>query len=377
MAASHFFQQLTPEQKLLLLLVKSRQSDEVISEAEKLFLDSSSPVNDDKLFSMAADNGVASLIYRNSRDLEFIPQNLTERLKNAYYNVLSKNAKHLEETFRISNALKNNGIESIVLKGSAASVLLFGDPGVYPTGDIDILVRVADISNTSGVLKDIGYEMFDRADMIEGSDYLNYQGNTYFLDLHLKPIASYFDIPDEFWWGDPVNVTLCDHPLKVLSAERYFLFAVLHLFSHQFRTLKFFVLIDAVISRQEGGVDWDKAIEYSERYGLKRTFFLTLKLLHEIVGTEVPVLIRDNTLWGYGLFRDIVLGGLFQKSTMVFLRTAVYLVLLPGPLALVRTSIKAFFPSAARLRARYGLSEHSKLVYIYYALNPFLILFKR
>lgn len=344
---------------------------------EKLFRDSSRPINNDELFSLAAENGVASIIYRNSLALQLIPQDLRDRLKYAYYSVLRENTKHLEETCRISTALKDNGIESIVLKGSAASELLFKDTGVYPTGDIDMLVRSSDISMASGILKYIGYEMFDNTDLPEESDYLNFQGRAYFLDLHRRLATPDFDIPDEFWWKDSINVTLCNQLLKILSGERYLLFSILHFISHQCRTLKFFVLIDAVICGHEGGMDWDKVVHYSERYGLRRVVFLTLKLLNEIMGTEVPALIRDNTIWGYGLFRNLVLGGLFKKSIMVFLRMAVYLVLLAGPSALLRVAIKAIFPRPARMRARYGLPANSRLVYFYYVLNPFFILFKR
>lgn len=368
---------MSPEQKILLLLIRSRRSGEVIRETEKLFRDSSKPINNDELFSLAAENRVASIIYRNSLELQFIPQDLRDRLKNAYYSVLRKNIKHLEETFRISNALMDNGIESIVLKGSAASDLLFRDSGVYPTGDIDVLVRSSDISKASGIFKDIDYEMFDNIDLSEERDYLNYQGRAYFLDLHRRLATPYFDIPDEFWWEESISVRHCEHPLKILSGEKYLLFSILHLFLHQYRTLKFFALIDAVIYGYEGGMDWDKVVHYSERYGLRRVVFLTLKLLNEMMGTEIPALIRDNTIRGYGLFRNLVLGGLFKKSIMVFLRTAVYLMILTGPSAIVRTSIKALFPSAARMRARYGLPENSKLVYFYYLLNPFSILFKR
>lgn len=368
---------MSPEQKILLLLIRSRQSGEVIRETEKLIRDSTRPINNDELFSLASVNGVASIIYRNSLDLQFIPQDLRDRLKNAYYSTLRDNARHLEETFRISNTLKDNGIESIVLKGSAASDLLFKDTGLYPTGDIDILVKSADISKASGIFKDIGYEMFDHPDLPEESEYLNYQGKAYYLDLHLRPVASYFDIPDDFWWEESISVRHWDQSLKILSGERYLLFSILHLFSHQYRTLKFFVLIDAVISGHEDDMDWDKVIHYSERYGLRRVVFLTLKLLNEMMGTEVPVLIRDNSICGYGLFKNLVLDGLFKKSIMVFLRTAVYLLLLAGPSAIIRTSSKALFPDAARMRARYGLPENSRLVYFYYVLNPFFILFKR
>jgi len=343
---------------------------------EKLFRDSSRPINNDELFSLAAENRVAALIYRNSLDLQFMPQVLRDRLENAYYTVLRENIKHLEETFRISDTLKDNGIESIVLKGSAASDLLFRDAGLYPTGDIDILVRSSDISKAHGIFKNIGYEIFGNTDL-EESDCLNYQGKAYFLDLHLKLATPYFDIPDEFWWEESISVTHCNKSLKILSGERYLLFSILHLFSHQYRILKFFVLIDAIICGHEGGMDWDKVVHYCERYGLRRVVFLTLKLLNEMMGTEVPALIRDNKIRGYGLFRNLVLGGLFKKSVMVILRMAVYLALLAGPSALARTSIKALFPSAARLRARYGLPKKSKLVYFYYVLNPFFILLKR
>ncbi|MBI5102994.1 MAG: nucleotidyltransferase family protein [Nitrospirae bacterium] len=368
---------MSPEQRLLLLLIRPCPSVEVIKEAEEIFRDGSRPVNIDELYSLAAENGVASLIFRNSINLQFLPQDLRDRLKNAYYSVLNDNAKHLEETFRISDTLKENGIESIVLKGSPVSEFLFGDAGVYPTGDIDILLRPADIRRADGIISGLGYEIFGMTGLPEESRYLHYQGEAYYLDLHLRPATPYFDIPGEFWWADPISVKCSDRSLKSLSGERYLLFSINHLLSHQYRKLKFFVLIDAVIRADEGRLDWHKVTDHAERFGMKRLVFLTLKLLHEMTGVEVPEYIRTATPWGYGLFRYLVFDGLFKKTVVVYLRHAVYLALLAGPDALLKIAIRAIFPGPARMRARYGLPPDSKMVCIYYILNPFFILFKR
>jgi hypothetical protein len=369
--------QLNPEQQLTLLMSKLRQSEEDVKEAERLLYHGNKFINYDLLFEFATQNGVASILYKNSRNLQCVSDDFTRRLKNLYYSVLRDNILHLQETLNISKSLRENGIEVIILKGSLASDILFGDLGLYPTGDIDLLIKPSEIQKASKILLDRGYIIIDNAKKLEHSDYMNYQNGTYSIDLHWNLVEPYFDIPNDFWWTDAGQIMKDNEQLTFLSGERYLLFSICHLFSHGFMTLKLFSLVDAIIRSYKDKIDWKKLINYSEEYEIGRVVFFTVRLLHEILGTEVPERFSKKKLGGYKICKKLVVDGFFRESTLFFVRISVYLLLLAGPSALLRVTTKAIFPSPAKLRSRYGLSEKSKKVYIYYVLNPFLILLRK
>ena len=72
-----------------------------------------------------------------------------------------------------------------------------------------------------------------------------------------------------------------------------------------------------------------------------------------------------------------MLSGLFRETVRVHLRMFVYTFLLDSPLDAMRVVMKRVFPDAGELRLRFGLPENSKRVYLYYLLNPFLLLLRR
>ncbi len=368
---------LTPEQRLILLMTGLRQPKEVIEDAERLLSKDNAPINYDELFRSAAQNGVISILYKNSLKLHCLPDDFTGRLKYSYYRALRNNTIHLQETLNVSRALRKSGIEVIILKGSLASDVLFKDPGLYPTGDIDLLIRPSEIRNASGTLMGLGYKMADETEQPERGDCANFFNGVYSVDLQWNLGEPYFNIPNDFWWKNSRKIIKDDDELTILSAEKYLLFAISHLFSHGFTTLKFFSLIDAVMNTYKDEIDWTKLLHYSEEFGMGGLVFFTIRLLHELLGVEVPDRLITRRLPGYGVCRKVVLSGIFKKETLFYMRMAVCLLLLAGPSALFRVTRKALFPNPARLRARYGLPEHSKLIYIYYVLNPFRILFEK
>jgi Uncharacterised nucleotidyltransferase len=365
----------TPEQRLILLMTGLRQSKEAIEEAEGLLSKENPPINYDELFRSAAQNGVTSILYKNSLKLHGLPDGFRARLKYSYYGALRKNAMHLQETLNVSRALREGGVDVVILKGSLASDILFKDPGLYPTGDIDLLIRPSEVHNATGRLLSLGYKMADETEQPEHGDCANFFNEVYSIDLQWNLVEPYFNIPNDFWWADSRKIMKDNEQLTILSAEKYLLFAISHLFSHGFTTLKFFSLIDAVMNTYKDEIDWTELINYSEEFGMGGLVFFTVSLLHEMLGVEVPEQLTRRRRPGYGICRKAVLSGLFKKTTLFYMRIAVYLLLLAGPSALFRVTRKAIFPNPARLRARYGLPEHSKLIYIYYVLNPFLIFF--
>ncbi len=68
----------------------------------------------------------------------------------------------VSELDRLIDGLNKKGIEVISLKGATASEKIFGDIALYPSGDIDILIKVEDIDSVRKFLEADGYTLNDK-----------------------------------------------------------------------------------------------------------------------------------------------------------------------------------------------------------------------
>ena len=61
-------------------------------------------------------------------------------------------------TLRLVGALADRGVSALVLKGPALGERLYGDPGLRPSTDVDLLVAPGDFGRALAALEDYGYE---------------------------------------------------------------------------------------------------------------------------------------------------------------------------------------------------------------------------
>lgn len=333
-----------------------------------------------EIVDLAARNGVAPLIYRNLKGLEGVPPDVAERLKNIYLRSVRDNLHHARETVRILRMLGEAGIEAIPLKGSIASEMLLGDPGLYPAGDIDILVRPADLERAKRLLMAHGYDKGGdtrEMDLLRTDYHLILSGETYAVELHWNLVKRYFSIPPEFWWEETGKRSYEGLEITVLSPGRYMLYTIFRLFSHGFRPLKFFLLPAALAESEEMERDWRNLLFYARKFRMERLTFFTLRLMHDLLGSKVPGSVPEREIGGYGFLKRRIISALMNGTARIHIGMALYSLLLDTPLDILRVLLKRVFPEASEIRLRYGLPEKSKKLVIFYFLNPFLFLLRK
>jgi hypothetical protein len=369
---------LKPEEKIILMLAAGKGPDKTVREIGDLLGDDSTDFAG--LFESAANNGVAPMMYGNLKAIDNVPAEFLERFRNAYLHSLRRNVLNAEETLRVVRALAKGGVEVIPLKGSLASELIFGDPGVYPATDIDILVRPEDLAKADAVLAEAGYGKAEGAadeDLLSSHYHFVYQKGEHFLELHWNLVKRYFHIPPEFWWEKTAAVPYAGITLNVLSPERYLLYAVFRLFDHGFRPLKFHVFVSGLIRKYSEETDWENLMSMSAKYRMERLTLFTLKLVHDLFGTGVYDGIMRTQTRGYEFFRKKILAGIFDEVEKPHLRMFLYTFLLDTPGEFIKVAARRFFPGIGEIRLRYGLSPGSKKACLFYLMNPFLVLFKK
>jgi hypothetical protein len=280
----------------------------------------------------------------------------------------------------IITRLKEVGVEAIPLKGPVASDLIFGNPGLYPSSDLDILVKPPDLERTKRALLESGYREdsgTDERDMLRGTYHLTFQNDRYVVEVHWTLAFRYFDIPSGFWWEETGLVEYEGTEMKTLSAERYILYTVFRLYRHAFRPLRFFVLIAEIIRKYRDEIVWEKLISFAQTYKMRRLLLFTLKLLKETLGAEVPDSVAQRPLYGYRFLKRLVFSGLFHGVKRIHLRMLLYTFLQETPLDTAGVLLRRIFPSPSEIRLRYSLPPGSKKTYAYYLLNPLLMIFRK
>ena len=116
---------------------------------------------------------VAPLVYKRICDLnleQLIPERIFSIIKQQYYKTLQKNTILYHAFTQIHTLCAEKNISIVPLKGIFLADYVYGDIGIRPLSDIDILVNKKNISTCVGLLTDIGFSFdtrFQKSEFIE------------------------------------------------------------------------------------------------------------------------------------------------------------------------------------------------------------------
>jgi hypothetical protein len=368
------------EVELLLLLSRVSPGLRTLERAQSII---DNGVDWDSLFALSGKHGVFNLVYKNLEKLKNVPADLIGKLRHAYHNTVRRNILNISEHDRIIEGLERRGIDAISLKGPMASEEIFGDIGLYPSGDIDILVRVQDIDRMKDFLESDGYRLEDK-----GFDYyrdffirelyhVSLSKGRYVIEPHWNLFFRYFTSPPNFWWEESMMVAAAGKSYRFLSPEKNILYNSFRLFSKAFSHLRFLVMVAELIGHYGEKIDWEKMFLYARRYKFEKTLRTVLMMSVSLLGAPVPggyAEIRGiRTKLLYRLALRMVLSGTdphpVRKVMLVFLRDD-----LSGSLKIL---FRRLFPSMGEIVSRYRLSDRSAKAVFFYMLNPLFLFMRR
>lgn len=371
--------QLSKETELLFLLSRVSPDSSVLEKAQALIPN----LNRDSFISLSIKHGTAALIYKNLLKLKDIPQGILNKFESIYNNSLRSNILMISELDRLIDRLNKTGIEIISLKGATASEKIFEDIALYPSGDIDILVKLKDIDSVREFLESEDYKLNDtgfdeyREFFIKELYHISLSNGRYTIEPHWNLFFRYFETPPEFWWEESFTVSSGDREYRFLSPEKNILYTSFRLFSKGFVYLRFLVLIVEIIRHYADEIDWNKLFGYAKEYKFENVLRVTMKLSSDILGAPVP----ENYAKVQGLRAKVINRRVVQmvlkegaahpvnKVLFMFLRDD-----LSGAL---KVFSRRLFPSTGEIVSRYRLSPGSDKAVAYYILNPFFLLTRK
>lgn len=229
------------------------------------------------------------LVYRNLGPDSFDAE-VAGRLKGLYRRAWSHNQLLFKRAAEAIGALAANGIETIALKGASLAVLSYGDVGVRPMDDVDLLVPLARAGDAIESLRAAGWapERDDPLAWTKVHHSLGFAGpDGGHVDLHW--FALWQPARDEELWRASTSIELAGVPTRAPCAADQLLLACVH--GTPWSPLPPFRWIaDAttVVRTADGRLDWDRVVAEAERRRLTVASAAALDYLRGEFGVSVP-----------------------------------------------------------------------------------------
>ncbi len=288
-----------------------------------------------------------------------------------------RNLAALFELARVIRRLRERQIEVLVLKGAALIPTVYGDLGLRPLRDLDLLVRRADLEPALAALATLDYERLGLEPQAgslaayESQARLRKRGPTRTLvEIHW----SLFDSPHyqsrldlDWFWDTRTPVEISGVAAQAPGPSAHLLYLAGHLWLHHHGTgLLWWHDMAELVSRSPQAVDWDALLRWAEAYDLALPLQHVLANLARDWGAPAPadVLARLERLQPSAAGRRVFegLGGAGRPAGP---RLWLDLTSMPGWRRRLRFAWSNLLPSARYMRMRYNI-RHGLLTPLYY-----------
>ena len=260
------------------------------------------PIEWDMLAELAALHGVVGLVRRNLAILgapDSVPAGAWQRIQDSANQTAFDGVLQLRETDSMAAVLNGAGIVPIVLKGHALADLLYDDPLVRPSVDIDLLVARSELARAEQSLAAIGYLPLSDSKRIQqleqGYHVSLYReamaGLVVLLELHWDLGArDLFRYDLDAWRGDAETFSLdgMSATLRRFKPEQQLLHLALHMRKHRYVGLRWLADVAELLRRFGGELDWRSIDASARRAGLQTLLFVSVTLANQYLGAPCP-----------------------------------------------------------------------------------------
>ena len=200
----------------------------------------------------------------------------------------------IAELFRVVDILAAAKIEAVVVKGPVLAVRAFGDSSARQYGDVDFLLRSADITRTSEAMVAAGFNPRIPADAIRaqktpGQYMFRRAGTSPLIELHTERTLRYFPRPlriDDFFQRI-TTVPIDGRSVPALAAEDEFVLISIHGAKHFWERLMWIADVAAMVHGHPE-LDWRRVRQSAVEVGAERMVHVALLLAERLLLVPVP-----------------------------------------------------------------------------------------
>jgi hypothetical protein len=215
------------------------------------------------------------------------------KLKGLYRHTWYGNQLRLRDAAVVIGELHRHGIDAMLLKGAALTLLHYRDPGLRPMDDVDILVRTPDWRSSVEVVIGLGWRPRmpvtpRHAAVSHAMDFVNGPAQRIDLHWHLLPDCCWPRADDEFW-GRASAHTLHGIPVFALDATDQLFHTCAHGVKwERVAPIRWIVDAAAILEDPAVQIDWERLVCLTERQRLILPVRDALTYIETAFGLPVP-----------------------------------------------------------------------------------------
>lgn len=282
---------------------------------------------------IARVHAVEPALYRHLTALPegSVPPSVLDTLTEGHRTSLQRGLQLTSELTRVVDRFAGRGVPAIPFKGPVLAQLAYGDVTARRYGDLDFVVRRADVPRVSDALGSLGYELADDSpvdveDVVAGRSVLHPPTEYHFVrerdnsHVEVRWLFGSTHRPTDYGF-DTLRERCCPVSLPggtvhSLSPADYLVVLARHGAKHCWARLGWVADVAALL--RTGTVDWDDVDERAGAAGVDRDVLLAALLVDELTDVTVPEdrLRRARADCRLGALLDVVEARLLTTPTL-------------------------------------------------------------
>ncbi len=239
------------------------------------------------------------LLYRNLHD-HGVEHPWMNRFKGTYRRTWYENQLRFYRAEALLRSLHEAGMETMLLKGAALTLLHYRDLGLRPMSDFDVLVPFHRAGEAEALLRKLGWTcpyfpgevLRDLRSFFHGA---MFQESGCQVDLHWHVLHRVYPTgDDEEFWAGRVPAQIGKTATSALNPADQLLHVCLHGATYNGMPTLRWVADAAMIVRTSPGLDWDRLLEQARRHQIVLPLRQTLGYLRQTLSVEVPSVLMQT-----------------------------------------------------------------------------------
>lgn len=289
------------EQQLLLSAGRRHLDADAVDALRKVVTQS---LDWEYLQNLAFDHGLLPLLASHviSQAADLVSPLVLNRLRAELLTNRQSNLYLAHQLMRVLSRLKLAGIEALAFKGPVLAQLAYGDLGLRPAGDLDILIHPKDFQRAAEILGELAYKMEPQLTRAQEQSQFRYDCEIPFVhedafsvvDLHwgISPKTFPLTLTTDDFFTNRKTVCLAGHSIETFGDEDSAFYLSVHLAKHYFLRLERITALAELI-RSNSNLSWPSVRARARNAKAERIVCLALMLVESLYGVPIPSAFAD------------------------------------------------------------------------------------
>ena len=255
---------------------------------------------------LANKHGVTALVYNNLQKLEFlqfVPADIVEHFHNSLMVNVRRNTLNIEAMAEVLKLLNGEGIKTVLLKGLALEISVYGNAGLRQMTDVDVLVNRENCIKARRKLMDNGFSslpvksVFHKIILADFGKHLpSLIKEGFQLELHHELFGAGKNILTKMLYDSSFETDIKGQKVFIPQARIFFLYLVKHLYLHEMNEesqLRLYCDLVVLIEKYRDEIINYDLLVYAKQAGMEEILAWKLEPLRDLWGISFPLWIND------------------------------------------------------------------------------------